>query len=68
MMALLFELNKLNFLGEKYNMEKYRIIKIHEQPELRNSVANWFHEKWDISIEAYLESINECIRNQSTIP
>lgn len=49
-------------------MEKYRIIKIQEQPELRNSVANWFHEKWDIPIEAYLESINECIRNESTIP
>ena len=49
-------------------MENYRIVKIQEQPELRNSVANWFLEKWDIPIEAYLESINECLRNESTVP
>lgn len=49
-------------------MSNYKIVKIKEQPKLRNHVANWFHEKWHIPIEAYLESIDECLKNQNAVP
>lgn len=49
-------------------MGNYKIIKIQEQPEMRNNIANWFHEKWDIPLEAYLESIDECLENRNAIP
>lgn len=49
-------------------MGNYRIIKIQEQPQLRTSVANWFHEKWNIPFETYLESIDACLKNENAIP
>lgn len=49
-------------------MSNYKIVKIKEQPKLRNHVANWFHEKWHRPIEAYLESIDECLKNQNAVP
>jgi len=44
------------------------IIKIQEHPELKNYAANWFHEKWNIPLEAYLESIDECMKNNTPVP
>lgn len=35
---------------------------------MRNNIANWFHEKWNIPLEAYLESIDECLENRNAIP
>ena len=35
---------------------------------MRNNIANWFHEKWNIPLQAYLESIDECLENRNTIP
>lgn len=49
-------------------MSNYRIIKIQERPELKNYAANWFHEKWNIPLEAYLESIEECMKNKTAVP
>lgn len=49
-------------------MNDYRIIKIQEHPELKNYAANWFHEKWNIPLEAYLESIDECMKNKTPVP
>lgn len=49
-------------------MIKYRMLKIQEQPELRERVANWFHKRWNIPLEAYLESIDECLKNENAIP
>ncbi len=44
------------------------LIKIQERPELKNYAANWFHEKWNIPLEAYLESIDECMKNKTAVP
>ncbi|WP_346846852.1 GNAT family N-acetyltransferase [uncultured Clostridium sp.] len=49
-------------------MSNYRIIKIQEYPELKNYAANWFHEKWNIPLEAYIESIDECMKNKTAVP
>lgn len=44
------------------------LIKIQEHPELKNYAANWFHEKWNIPLDAYLESIDECMKNKTPVP
>ena len=35
---------------------------------MSNDIANWFHKKWNIPLEAYLESINECLKNENAVP
>lgn len=49
-------------------MDCYKIVKIKERPELRKHVAIWFHEKWHIPVEAYLDSIDESLKNENVIP
>ncbi len=41
--------------------------RLHETPALKEQAAKWFSEKWGIPYEAYLESIEESIRQQSGI-
>ena len=33
------------------------IIELLERPELKDEAARWFHEKWGVPLEAYVESI-----------
>lgn len=47
------------------NDYKYEIVKIQEQPKWCEQAAQWFHEKWGVPIEAYAESINACISDNS---
>lgn len=44
------------------------ILKIREHKEMADTAAHWFHSKWGIPLEAYSESIRECIGNKSAIP
>ncbi len=44
------------------------MIKLREHSELSAKAAEWFHEKWDIPMEAYAESIAECISGREAIP
>ncbi|MGN1118961.1 MAG: GNAT family N-acetyltransferase [Oscillospiraceae bacterium] len=37
------------------------IIRLTEHPELRKRLAAWFHEKWGIPEQAYLDSMDECL-------
>ena len=39
-------------------MEKYRYITLMEKPELKEEAAAWFHSKWGVPKEAYLECMN----------
>lgn len=43
-------------------------IKLREHSELAAKAAKWFHEKWGIPLEAYEESMAECINNKKTVP
>ena len=38
------------------------IIELIERPELKDEAANWFHEKWGVPLEAYVESMDEALR------
>lgn len=44
------------------------MIKIREHGNLAARAAEWFHLKWRIPMEAYEESIEECISNRRTVP
>ena len=36
-------------------MMEYQYITLREKPELMQAVAEWFHSKWNVPTEAYLE-------------
>ena len=39
----------------------YKIIELREKPEYKEIMANWFHEKWGVPVEAYLESMDDAL-------
>lgn len=49
-------------------MIEYSIISLKENPDLKETFAKWFHAKWGIPVEAYLESMNACINSQKDVP
>lgn len=44
------------------------ILKIREHYEMAEKAAQWFHEKWGIPLEAYQESIGECLAGNDAVP
>ncbi len=40
-------------------MKDYKYITLREQPELKDKAASWFHNKWGVPVEAYLECMND---------
>lgn len=47
---------------------KYTIKKICEYDDLKEMAANWFHSKWGVPMEAYLESMEQCIKGKDAVP
>ena len=47
---------------------EYNICKIQEHPELAQKAAACFHEKWGIPEEAYLESMEDCLKASGPVP
>lgn len=47
---------------------EYNILKIQEHPELVKQAAGWFHKKWGIPEEAYLESMADCLKASGPVP
>ncbi len=45
-----------------------KIISLINKPEIKGLMAEWFHEKWGIPLEAYLESMDECLDGKTTVP
>lgn len=46
----------------------YQIIRLTDKPEIKIQAAQWFHEKWNIPLAAYLESMEECLAQKSPVP
>ena len=44
------------------------IVRLREKPDLKQAAANWFHEKWGIPLNAYLESMEECLAKKGPVP
>ena len=46
----------------------YKIIRLIDRPEIKEQAAQWFHEKWDIPLNAYMESMEDCLRGIKSVP
>ena len=44
------------------------ILKIREHPELAERAAQWYHSKWGIPLNAYVESISDCLKREKSVP
>ena len=44
------------------------ILRLADWPELKERAACWFHEKWRIPLEAYRESMDDCLAGKGTVP
>lgn len=42
--------------------------KIREHPQMTDRAAKWFHEKWGVPLEAYRESMAECLAGGRAVP
>ena len=47
---------------------KYEIIRLTDKPKQLQTAAKWFHEKWGIPLEAYQESMQECLTDKNPVP
>lgn len=46
----------------------YEIIRLCDRPELVRRAAAWFHEKWEVPLEAYLASMEDCLSGSGAVP
>lgn len=46
----------------------YEIIRLTDKPQIKEQAAQWFHEKWGIPLEAYLESMDERLNGNKPVP
>lgn len=59
---------KINALGRITMKKEFKITLLRDNKDLNEIAAKWFHQKWKVPQEAYLESIQECQKNQIRIP
>ena len=43
----------------------YSYINLREKPELKETAADWFHSKWGVPQEAYLECMDDYLNNKT---
>lgn len=46
----------------------YEIVRLIDMPSIKEQAARWFHQKWGIPLEAYIDSMNQCLQRQSPVP
>ena len=46
-------------------MKEYRYITLREEPTLKDEAALWFHRKWDVPTETYVECMNAYLNNKT---
>lgn len=49
-------------------MMEYAILRLEDRPDMKEPAARWFHEKWGIPLEAYQESMEECLAGTGPVP
>lgn len=49
-------------------MCEYHIMNLRENPQWKQKAAQWFHEKWNVPVDAYLESIEESLNSENPVP
>lgn len=48
-------------------MAEIKFITLREKPELMNMAAQWFHSKWGVPTEAYLECMNAYLNGETEL-
>ena len=46
-------------------MQEYKYITLREEPELKDAAASWFHSKWGVPKEAYLECMESYLSKET---
>ena len=46
-------------------MSEYTYFTLREKPELKEAAAEWFHNKWGVPKEAYLECMTDYLENNT---
>lgn len=46
-------------------MNEYTYVTLREKPELKNRAAEWFHSKWGVPREAYLECMEANLNGET---
>ena len=46
----------------------YQIVRLIDKPEMKEKMANWFSEKWSVPLQAYLDSMEDCLSRTKPIP
>ena len=41
---------------------------LRDHPEVKEEAARWFHEKWGVPQEAYLDSMESCLEGKQAVP
>ena len=49
-------------------LRKEACIPVRDWPEAKEEIAVWFHEKWHVPLEAYRESIRDCLGKETGVP
>lgn len=44
------------------------MIRLVDVPEIKEEAAQWFHVKWGIPLQAYLDSMEECLEKKGSVP
>ena len=45
--------------------DHFEIVSLRQRPELEQRAADWFHEKWGVPTEAYLECMDACLSGET---
>ena len=46
-------------------MKEYKYITLREEPKIKDRAATWFHSKWGVPKEAYLECMDAYLQNET---
>lgn len=49
-------------------MDNLKIIALRNAPARLGEAARWFHKKWGIPEEAYIDSMEQCLRDEGPVP
>lgn len=47
---------------------RFDAVRLIDRPELMESAAQWFHEKWGVPLQAYQESMIQALTGQKPVP
>ena len=57
----------LSLQGKGKDMREYTFITLLEHPELKQAAASWFHDKWGVPEEAYLECMDAYLTGETEL-